>query len=63
MIVAPILKTYSGIETEDFFVKYYLSQAPDLINDLLGGVKHAYYEMNRISEGACFAFSLKNEAI
>jgi GT2 family glycosyltransferase len=45
---------------EDFFVKYYLSQVPELVSDVMDKTQKAYYEMNRIS-GACFAFNLKSK--
>jgi GT2 family glycosyltransferase len=60
MITAPLLRTYNGNQIEDFFVKYYFSQAPALISDLMDGTQKDYYEMSRIS-GACFAFDLQNK--
>jgi N-acetylglucosaminyl-diphospho-decaprenol L-rhamnosyltransferase len=59
MIVAPFLKTYED-EVEDFFIKFYLSQVPDMVSDMFAGHLKGYYEMVKIS-GACFAFSLRNE--
>ena len=60
LITAPLLKVYNSHAIEDFFVKYYLSQVPELVSDVMDKTQKAYYEMNRIS-GACFAFNLKSK--
>jgi GT2 family glycosyltransferase len=59
LLTAPILRTYEGDAIEDFFIKYYLTQVPAMVSDLMNGKSKAYYEMERIS-GACFAFNLKS---
>ena len=59
IIAAPLLKTYTDDEVEDFFIKYYLSQTPAFFSGLLHGNAADHYPMQRIS-GACFAFSLRN---
>ncbi|GGB08525.1 glycosyltransferase [Puia dinghuensis] len=59
VITAPLLKTYTDDEVEDFFIKYYLSQAPAFFTGLLHGHTADHYPLQRIS-GACFAFSLRN---
>jgi GT2 family glycosyltransferase len=58
-ISAPFLRTYENNEIEDFFVRYYLSQVPAIISDLINEDPKEYYEVDKIS-GACFAFRLKN---
>jgi GT2 family glycosyltransferase len=60
MIVAPLLKTYTDDSVEDFFIKYYISQAPAFLTDLLRGETADHYPLERIS-GACFAFGLRQE--
>jgi GT2 family glycosyltransferase len=58
-ISAPLLRTYDGNSMEDFFVRYYLSQVPEMISDLILGNAKEFYEIEKIS-GACFAFRLNN---
>jgi GT2 family glycosyltransferase len=58
LMTAPLLRMYGSEAIEDFFIKFYLSQVPELISDLIDGTGRSYYEMKRIS-GACFAFRLK----
>ncbi len=60
-VSAPLLKTYEGDAIEDFFIRYYVSQVPVLVSDLLIGKQKDYYELEKIS-GACFAFRLKDES-
>lgn len=60
LISAPLLRTYEGNAIEDFFVRYYLSQIPELISDLISGIPKEYYEVEKFS-GACFAFRLRSK--
>jgi GT2 family glycosyltransferase len=60
LLTAPLLRMYDSNAVEDFFLKYYLSQVPELVSDLIEGRPRDYYEMNKIS-GACFAFNLKSK--
>jgi GT2 family glycosyltransferase len=57
-IAAPMLKVYGDNKIEDFFIKYYLSQIPEMVSDVFSGSVRDYYEMKVIS-GACFA--LRND--
>ena len=59
LISAPLLKVYDNKKIEDFFLKYYITQVPELVTDLMDGTERAYYNMRLIS-GACFAFKLNS---
>lgn len=54
MITAPIPYSYDFTKIESFFIKWYLAQCPDLLNDALNNNLKTKYEVQYIS-GACFA--------
>lgn len=57
-ITAPINFTYDFKNIESFYVKFYLSQCPELIYDSLCGSTKRYYEVQQIT-GSCFAIRSK----
>ena len=54
VITAPIPYSYDFTKIESFFIKWYLTQCPDLLNDALNNNLKTKYEVQYIS-GACFA--------
>jgi len=60
VLAAPIHYTYDGRSIEPIFIRWYLTQCPDLIVDALDCKLKTFYEVEYIS-GACFA--IKTEFI